>query len=138
MFTKPQNLLIYALLGVVCGLTGRLYTTSFYYFKSLFNRINTSKLVKPALGALLAGIIGVFFPEVLGLGYGFLQYLDTGRLQSPAHKLCHPTTHSHPHLSSLPKDPRNIPNSGLRRLSGGVRTFTSHRGVHRRHPSGWP
>jgi len=78
VFTKPQNLLIYALLGVVCGFTGRLYTTSFYYFKSLFAHIKTSKFVKPALGALLAGIIGVFFPEVLGLGYGFLQYLIQG------------------------------------------------------------
>ncbi|PSN94947.1 hypothetical protein B9Q09_03700 [Candidatus Marsarchaeota G2 archaeon ECH_B_SAG-C16] len=78
VFTKPQNLLIYALLGVVCGLTGRLYTTSFYYFKSLFGRLTTSKYVKPALGALLTGIIGIFFPEVLGLGYGFLQYLIQG------------------------------------------------------------
>lgn len=78
VFTKPQNLLIYALLGVVCGLTGRLYTTSFYYFKSLFGRLKTSKYVKPALGALLTGIIGIFFPEVLGLGYGFLQYLIQG------------------------------------------------------------
>lgn len=78
VFTHPRNLLIYAALGVLCGLAGRLYTTTFYRVRSLFSSLSLPKYVKPAIGAALSGLIGVFFPEVVGLGYGFLQYLIEG------------------------------------------------------------
>jgi CIC family chloride channel protein len=81
-FTQPRNLLIYALLGLICGLVGRLYTFSFYYFKRLFESFRFSRYLKPMVGAAIAGIIGVFFPEVLGLGYGFTQFLVNGDLRA--------------------------------------------------------
>lgn len=79
-FTQPRNLLIYAFLGLICGLVGRLFTLSFYYFKRVFESLRFSKYFKPMVGATIAGIIGVFFPEVLGLGYGFTQFLVNGDL----------------------------------------------------------
>lgn len=79
-FTHPQNLLLYATLGIICGLVGRFYTTLFYKSRSLFASLPISKFFKPMVGASITGIIGIFFPQVLGLGYGFLQYLIDGNL----------------------------------------------------------
>ncbi len=36
--------------------------------------------MKPAIGLAISGTIGIFFPEVIGLGYGFLQYLIDGKM----------------------------------------------------------
>ena len=74
-FTEPRNLLIYAVLGIVCGLVGRLHTFTFYSVKRAFSALPFTKYLRPATGALVAGVIGIFFPQVLGLGYGFLQTL---------------------------------------------------------------
>ncbi len=79
-FTKPQNLLIYAALGLLCGLAGKLYTKTFYFFKQIFSSIRLPSYVKPAIGGGIVGLIGIFFPSVLGLGYGFVQYLINGNL----------------------------------------------------------
>jgi len=77
-FTQPASLLVYAALGVLCGLVGRVHTTVFYKVKGLFTEVPIPRYAKPAIGLALTGVIGVFFPEVLGLGYGFLQYLING------------------------------------------------------------
>ena len=74
-FTEPRNLLIYAALGVICGLVGKLHTTTFYSVKGLFSRLPVTKYARPMIGGAVAGLIGIFFPQVLGLGYGFLQIL---------------------------------------------------------------
>lgn len=77
-FTDPRGLLIYAALGIVCGLVGRLHTATFYSVKSLFARLPLTKYLRPMVGAAVAGAIGVFFPQVVGLGYGFVQILIDG------------------------------------------------------------
>jgi chloride channel protein, CIC family len=79
-FTNPLNLIFYALLGITCAGAGRLYTTTFYGVKRFFDRLKIPKYLRPMIGAAIAGLIGVFFPEVLGLGYGFLQYAIDGNL----------------------------------------------------------
>jgi CIC family chloride channel protein len=74
-FTDPTTLLIYALLGVLCAAFGRLYTFSFYGLKKVFDRLRITNYAKPMIGAGVAGIVAVFFPQVTGLGYGFVQLL---------------------------------------------------------------
>jgi chloride channel protein, CIC family len=80
-FTQPVNLIFYAILGLLCGLVGRLHTTTFYKMKGLFSSLPIPRYAKPVIGLALSGVIGVFFPEVLGLSYGFLQYLIDGNLK---------------------------------------------------------
>lgn len=77
-FSNPITLVIYAGLGVLCAGSGKLYTTMFYSIKKLFDGFLVPKYFRPMIGALVAGLIGVLFPEVLGLGYGFLQFLING------------------------------------------------------------
>jgi chloride channel protein, CIC family len=77
-FTQPANLVLYATLGLLCGVVGRAHTISFYKVKGIFSSLSIPRVAKPVIGLALTGMIGVFFPEVLGLGYGFLQYLIDG------------------------------------------------------------
>ena len=81
-FTNPENLIFYGILGVLCAGAGRLYTMTFYSVRQFFDHLRLPKYVRPMIGAVLAGVIGIFFPEVLGLGYGFLQFVINGDFAS--------------------------------------------------------
>ncbi|MBO0781391.1 MAG: chloride channel protein [Ktedonobacteraceae bacterium] len=69
----PSLLWQSALLGLLCGLTGRWYAAALRWGKHIFNAINVFPFLKPALGGLLVGLLGVACPQVLGLGDGWLQ-----------------------------------------------------------------
>jgi CIC family chloride channel protein len=77
-FDRAADLISYAILGVACGLGGIAYGRSFYYLRDLFKSINIPRWSKPAIGGFLTGIIGVFLPEILGTGYGWLQFAIYG------------------------------------------------------------
>lgn len=78
-FTQPLDLVFYALLGLICGVVGRGYTTTFYAVRGFFSSLKIPKYAKPVLGLTISGTIAVFFPEILGLGYGYLQFLIDGK-----------------------------------------------------------
>ncbi len=79
-FTNLSTIPIYLVLGLACGLAGKFYSTAFYSAKRLFGSLSTPRYFRPMLGAAVTGVIGIFFPQVLGLGYGFLQDLINGNL----------------------------------------------------------
>lgn len=81
-FTNLSSIPIYLALGLACGLVGKLYSTAFYSARRLFGSLSAPRYVRPMLGAVATGIIGIFFPQVLGLGYGFLQFLIDGNLSA--------------------------------------------------------
>ena len=63
----------FALVGVVCGLLGRLYARTFYGLTDTFAHLSLPRWVKPALAGLVIGAIGLAVPGVLGTGYGQVQ-----------------------------------------------------------------
>lgn len=79
---NPYNLAFYAILGVLCAGVGRLFTFSFYSTKKFFEKLKIPRFVRPMIGAGIAGVIGIFFPEILGLGYGFMQFSINGSFAS--------------------------------------------------------
>ncbi|MCS7138532.1 MAG: chloride channel protein [Crenarchaeota archaeon] len=70
---NPLNLPLYAILGLACGIVGVLFIKSFYRIAGLFHGLRIPCFLKPALGGVLVGFIGMFLPQVLGTGYGWLQ-----------------------------------------------------------------
>ncbi len=72
-FTSPPQLLYYVLLGVLCGAVGLLYARGFYGITHVFERIPLPKWLKPGIGGLLVGLIGLVLPQALGMGYGWVQ-----------------------------------------------------------------
>ena len=77
-FSDPLDLPFYAILGILCGLVGIVYIKGFYGTRDLFQHLRMPRFLKPALGGLLVGIIGMFLPQVLGMGYGWLQIAMSG------------------------------------------------------------
>ncbi len=77
-FQHPEELVGYALLGVACGIFGKLYGWSFYSIRNFFRRMQVPNYLKPSLGGLVVGIIAIFLPQVLGMGYGWLQLAIDG------------------------------------------------------------
>ena len=79
-FSQPLTLIVFALLGALCAGVGRFYVYCFYGIRKVFERLRITNYVKPMIGGAVAGLIGIFFPEVVGLGYGFLQFLVDGNI----------------------------------------------------------
>jgi CIC family chloride channel protein len=72
-FTSPPQLLYYVILGVLCGLMGLLYARGFYGITHVFHRLHLPRWIKPGIGGLLVGLIGLALPQALGMGYGWVQ-----------------------------------------------------------------
>lgn len=83
LFSHFSSVFVYAMIGITAGLGGRFYVKLFDFIHALFLRMRRiPAYVKPAIGGLLVGLVALFFPEVLGLGYGWVQLLlsDNGNL----------------------------------------------------------
>ena len=101
VFTEPRNLLIYAALGIICGLVGRLWTTTFYSTRRFFSTLRLPRFSRPMIGAAIAGVIAIFFPQVIGLGYGYLQYLINAKTPSDLASMIYPNFFLLPLLATL-------------------------------------
>ncbi|HLI47736.1 MAG TPA: chloride channel protein [Chthonomonas sp.] len=69
-FNIFHDLAFYVLLGPICGLAAIGYTRALYWFEDLFEHLRLDDVWKPAIGGLILGVIGLFAPRVLGVGYG--------------------------------------------------------------------
>ena len=59
----------FALLGVACGLTAVLFQFSLMATDHVARSFTIPLWLRPALGGLMVGCLGVFLPEILGVGY---------------------------------------------------------------------
>ncbi len=73
-FHHPWELPLYLVLAVCCAVVGTIYVKIFHWLRHrVFERLPVPRYLVPAIGGLLVGLIGFFVPEVLGMGYGWLQ-----------------------------------------------------------------
>ena len=72
-FDVAGELVWFALIGLLGGVIALLYTRIFYGVTALTRRLPGNTIVKPAVGGLLVGLLGLAVPEVLGSGYGWVQ-----------------------------------------------------------------
>jgi CIC family chloride channel protein len=82
-FHSAAELLPYSLLAVIVAAASGLFVEVFYGIHALFQRLRIPKVLKPALGGLLTGLVGVLAYEILGdtrsldvlsFGYGTIQH----------------------------------------------------------------
>lgn len=64
--------------GILTGLFARLYVKFFYWVHDAFRRLNVRNYLKPAIGAIATGAVVLAFPEVIGVGYGWVQLMVNG------------------------------------------------------------
>jgi CIC family chloride channel protein len=69
----PAELLAYAALGVTAGVVGVFFSKLILWLRMAFrDRLNVPSWSKPAIGGAIIGVIGLWQPHALGIGYDFL------------------------------------------------------------------
>lgn len=71
---------IYVLVSTLAAFFGIAYIKIFYTVRDIFRKLKIPPHIKPAIGGLFTGIIALFLPEVLGMGYGYVQMAIDGKL----------------------------------------------------------
>jgi CIC family chloride channel protein len=77
-FDNPIQLVYYAALGLICGLIGLLYAKSFISTSHFFHHLRIAgkvvpNWIKPSIGGLLVGLMGLASPSFIHMGYGWVQ-----------------------------------------------------------------
>jgi len=70
----------FALLGVLSGLVSVLFLNALQHSGALFSRWRIAEWMKPAVGGLLVGVLGLVFPRVLGEGYHAVTAVMAGQV----------------------------------------------------------
>ncbi len=78
VLTSFWELPLYILLGLIVGALAAFFIDIHFRIKDIFSAIKLPRLVKPVVGGLLVGLIGLFFPQVFGNGYEFMQTVLLG------------------------------------------------------------
>jgi len=61
---------IYVLLGFFCAVVAVSFTKGLYKIEDLFDAIKFPEYLKAVFGGLILGVIALYFPHILGVGYG--------------------------------------------------------------------
>ncbi|MFQ5849709.1 MAG: chloride channel protein [Candidatus Binatia bacterium] len=67
---SPWELLLYTLLGLIAAPVASAFIFLIYRMEDVFDAWRFPEYIKPAVGGLGVGIIGLFTPQVFGVGYG--------------------------------------------------------------------
>ncbi|HZU28849.1 MAG TPA: chloride channel protein, partial [Bryobacteraceae bacterium] len=70
-FLHPSELLVYAAIGVVCGLLSALFIKVVAFVRHTVDRFpRWMHYMLPIIGGTIVGLVGLFLPGVMGAGYG--------------------------------------------------------------------
>jgi len=70
-----QELPLFIVLGVICGIGAWIFIKMLYGIEDLVDRIKLHWSVKSLCAGFLVGLIGLFYPRVLGIGYETIEHL---------------------------------------------------------------
>ncbi len=78
---NPVELLFYAALGIVGGLVSVFFVRLLLWLRVWFARLpQESRWIQPVAGGIVVGTMGLFVPEVLGVGYDQVEKVLNGDL----------------------------------------------------------
>jgi len=78
---SPEHLLGFALLGILAAVLSRSFIKIFEFIKNgIFGSTEISMKFRPAFGAIFVALIAISFPQVMGMGYGWVQKAIDGNL----------------------------------------------------------
>lgn len=77
-----NELWLFGLLGILMGMVGIAMIRALFWLEDFFDHLPISRplMWAPAIGALILGAIGYFYPEVFGTGYGTIRDMLNDRL----------------------------------------------------------
>jgi CIC family chloride channel protein len=69
-YASPYEIGFYFILGALAGLVSYLFIKLLYLMEDYFdNKLDIPEYAKPVIGGLGIGIIALFFPQIMGVGY---------------------------------------------------------------------
>lgn len=72
---NPTELIFYLVLGFLSGLVSYVFIKVLYAFEDFFeNRVPIPDCFQPLIGGLVIGVIALFFPQIMGVGYDSINY----------------------------------------------------------------
>lgn len=74
------DIMFYMAFGVIAAGIGFLFIRVLYRTEDLFNILPIPKYIYPAIGGLLVGIIGLWYPQVFGVGYETIELALHGNI----------------------------------------------------------
>ncbi len=77
---SPWELLPYMVIGLLAGLIALAFMFSLYAAEDLFEKIKLPEWSKAAVGGLIVGVIGIWLPNIFGVGYSTISMALTGTL----------------------------------------------------------
>nr|WP_055404644.1 MULTISPECIES: chloride channel protein [unclassified Mycobacterium] len=72
-FERAWPLLWFVVIGLAAFAVGYLYARTFHAAVRLTRRLPGGPVLKPAIGGLLVGLLGLLIPQILSSGYGWAQ-----------------------------------------------------------------
>ena len=66
---SPFELIPYTIVGVIAGLVALAFISTLYGCEALFDRLRIPEYLKAGLGGLLVGVVGIWLPQIFGVGY---------------------------------------------------------------------
>ena len=77
---SPWELIFYAGMGLLAGIAGLIFIKLLYWLEDYFDQWKFPDYIKPAIGGILVGGMGIFFPAIYGVGYAGINEALTGTM----------------------------------------------------------
>ncbi len=78
----PFELLPYMLVGAISGFVALAFISTLYGCEAFFERLRMPEYLKPVLGGLAVGTIGIWLPQVFGVGYDTINAALAGEVSA--------------------------------------------------------
>jgi CIC family chloride channel protein len=79
-FNSPWELFLYLGLGLLAGLIAVAYIRLIYGMQDVLHKWAIPRWLKPAVAGLVVGVVGLYLPQVLGVGYSTIEQILNGQL----------------------------------------------------------
>ena len=77
---SPLELINYVVLGFLAGAVAIAFIKALYFSEDFFDTIKLPEYVKAGFGGIVIGVIGLFFPQIFGVGYDSIDSALSGQL----------------------------------------------------------
>ena len=75
-----REIALYGLLGILAGFVSIAFIKSISHVEDALNRLKIPGYVQPAVGGLVVGVIALYCPHVIGVGYQSINLILTGKM----------------------------------------------------------
>jgi CIC family chloride channel protein len=77
---SPWEIFLYLGLGILSAFVGVAFIWIFDKCETFFEKLKLTPWIKPAVGGLIVGAIGFYFPQVFGMGFKVIEHTFSGTL----------------------------------------------------------